>query len=110
MSDTMQMIYDQQVASGAITADPAQVAALPVLEAIRAHFEAVPEKKGLLGGLFSKAPEPPKGAYLWGGVGRGKSYLMDLFYEHTPVAAKRRVHFGAFMQEMHACIHAQRQR
>ena len=104
----MQMIYDQQVASGAITADPAQVAALPLLEEIRAHFEAASEKKGLLGGLFSKAPEPPKGAYLWGGVGRGKSYLMDLFFEHAPVSAKRRVHFHAFMQEIHSGLHKAR--
>jgi len=110
MSEQMQHIYDQMVARGEITADPAQHAVLPVFEAICAHFAAVPEKKGLLGGLFSKAPEPPKGAYIWGGVGRGKSFLMDLFFEHVPTPAKRRVHFHAFMQEIHNGMHAARQR
>lgn len=106
----MQAIYDRMVENGEITADPAQHAVLPVLEEIRAFFEAVPEKKGLLGGLFAKAPEPPKGAYLWGGVGRGKSFLMDLFFTHVPAEAKRRVHFHAFMQEIHSGMHLARQR
>ena len=110
MAEQMQQIYDQMVARGEITADPAQHAVLPVFETIRAYFATVPEKKGLLGGLFAKAPEPPKGAYIWGGVGRGKSFLMDLFFEHVPTPAKRRVHFHAFMQEIHNGMHAARQR
>jgi cell division protein ZapE len=110
MTDTMQDIYDRKVAEGELTADPAQHAVLPVLDAIRAHFATVPEKKGLLGGLFAKPPEPPKGVYLWGGVGRGKSMLMDMFAEHVPTTAKRRVHFHAFMQEVHAGIHKARQK
>jgi len=105
----MRTIYERLVEDGALTADPAQHAVLCVLEDIRAHFAQVPEKKGLLGGLFAKPPEPPKGAYLWGGVGRGKSMLMDLFYEHVRTKRKRRVHFHAFMQEIHAGMHAARQ-
>jgi len=108
MSDAMQTIYDQLVSAGEITADPAQVGVLPLLEDIRAHFAATPEKKGLLGGLFAKAPEPPKGAYIWGGVGRGKSFLMDLFFDHVPTEAKRRVHFHAFMQDIHSGMHEAR--
>ena len=109
MGETMQMAYDRLVREGAISADPAQHAVLPVLEAIRAHFSSAPEKQGLLGGIFAKAPDLPKGAYLWGGVGRGKSFLMDLFFEAVPIEAKRRVHFHAFMQEIQAGIHKARQ-
>lgn len=108
MGACIQDIYDGLVVAGQIAADPAQHAVLPVLEDIRAHFETAPAKKGLLGGLFGKAPEPPKGVYLWGEVGRGKSMLMDLFFEHAPTTAKRRAHFHAFMQEVHSGMHKAR--
>ncbi len=111
MGETLQEIYDRQVAEGALTADPAQHAVLPALEEIRAFVEAAPaRKKGFLGGILSKPALAPKGLYLWGGVGRGKSMLMDLFAEHVDTEAKRRVHFHAFMQEIHAGMHAARQR
>jgi cell division protein ZapE len=100
---TLPELYATRVAKGALTRDPAQEAALPEFERIRAEL-AVPVKKG----LFRKAPEPPKGLYLWGGVGRGKSMLMDLFVE-TLTVPERRVHFHAFMQEIHAAIHKARQ-
>ena len=96
-------IYEARVAAGELTRDPVQEAALPEFERIRAAL-AEPVKKG----LFRKAPEPPKGLYLWGGVGRGKSMLMDLFAGAVE-APVRRVHFHAFMQEVHAGMHAARQ-
>ncbi|MBV2359200.1 AFG1 family ATPase [Thalassococcus sp. CAU 1522] len=96
---SVQDIYAARVAEGRIKEDPAQRAALPELERIRVAL-AEPAKKG----LFRKPPPPPKGLYIWGGVGRGKSMLMDLFVE-TLIVPARRVHFHAFMQEIQAEIH-----
>ena len=102
---TLHEIYAARVADGALTADPAQEAALDPLEAVRDALTAAPPKRG----FFGRKPEPqdPMGCYLWGGVGRGKSMLMDLFHEAAPVPS-RRVHFHAFMQEVHEGMHAAR--
>lgn len=111
MRQTLTEIYEARVADGHLRADPAQHAVLPVLESLRVWLEANPTRKtGLFAGLFAKPVPPPKGLYLWGGVGRGKSMVMDLFVEHLEIAAKRRVHFHAFMQEIHRGMHAARQR
>ncbi|MGB7242566.1 MAG: cell division protein ZapE [Sulfitobacter sp.] len=96
----LSQIYDQMVSQGALSPDSAQEAVLPEFERIKLALEQ-PVKKG----LFRKAPEPPKGLYLWGGVGRGKSMLMDLFVEHLGDIPARRVHFHAFMQEIHSAMH-----
>lgn len=98
-------IYSNLAAAGKLTEDPAQGAVLPEFDRIGTALRQ-PEKKG----LFRKAPPPPKGLYLWGGVGRGKSMLMDLFVKHLDGVPNRRVHFHAFMQEVHAAMHAARQR
>ena len=100
-------LYRARVAEGRLHPDPAQEAVLPELERIAARLAEPPEPAGF-GRLFRKPPEPAKGLYLWGGVGRGKSMLMDLLIEAAPTPAKRRVHFHAFMQEIHAALHAAR--
>ena len=57
---------------------------------------------------FSTKQTPPQGLYMWGGVGRGKSMLMDVFYEHARTKNKSRVHFHAFMQSVHRDINVWR--
>ncbi|MGH1463818.1 MAG: cell division protein ZapE [Cognatishimia sp.] len=100
----MQNIYAAKVAAGELNADPVQEAVMVEFQRIREDLMAEPVKSG----WFRKAKiEPVKGLYLWGGVGRGKSMLMDLFADALDVPV-RRVHFHAFMQEIHAGMHAAR--
>ena len=105
--------YDVLVASGAIERDPAQVKLLRQLEALAESLGSyrLARKPSALGWLFGKKnPAPPKGLYVWGSVGRGKTMLMDLFFEALPVKRKRRVHFHAFMADVHERIHDFRQK
>ena len=109
MPMTLTEIYDARVAAGQLRPDPAQHAVLPKLDALRHWLEANANRRvGLFAGLFAKPVTPPEGLYLWGGVGRGKSMVMDLFIENTAIAQKRRVHFHAFMQEIHKGMHEAR--
>lgn len=89
-------------AVGALSDDPVQTAAAAALDATLERLEDYDPEPGLLG-LFGRDPIP-KGLYLWGGVGRGKSMLMDVFFRLTPVEPKRRVHFHAFMIDVHGRI------
>ncbi|HGG04645.1 MAG TPA: cell division protein ZapE [Aliiroseovarius sp.] len=110
MGETLQQIYAARVAAGDLTPDPAQKIVLPVLDDIRAHLDSRKLKgRGLLGGLFHRAEDVPQGLYLWGGVGRGKSMLMDMFFQSVQIKAKRRVHFHSFMQGVHEGLHKARQ-
>jgi cell division protein ZapE len=109
--------YRALVRSGYIHADPAQRAAVEKLQLLHMRLTDYDPHKGkqvALGWLgfgrkAAKANMALTGLYLFGGVGRGKSMLMDLFFATAPVKPKRRVHFHAFMQEVHAGIHAARQ-
>ena len=111
MGQHLQAIYDTRVAEGLLRPDPGQREVLLVLEELREMLEdhPAPPPKGLLGRFFKPViPEGIRGVYLWGGVGRGKSMLMDLFYAHAGIAGKRRVHFHAFMQEIQTGLHEAR--
>ncbi|MEY4269120.1 MAG: hypothetical protein RLZZ58_336 [Pseudomonadota bacterium] len=94
--------YDALVAVGELRVDADQRAAAERLNALQSALEAVPARGSLLWRLAGKKPDALTGVYLWGGVGRGKSMLMDLFYDHLAIGRKRRVHFHAFMIDVHA--------
>ena len=111
MRQTLTDLYEARVTAGQLRADPAQHALLGPLEELRLWLEENANRRvGLFAGLFARPIQPPKGMYLWGGVGRGKSMLMDLFTEATAIPQKRRVHFHAFMQEIHRGMHEARKR
>ena len=94
--------YDALIASGELRADPDQRMAAQRLARLQDELEAPPPKKSLFARLTGtrEAAPLPRGVYLWGGVGRGKSMLMDLFVETLAIEHKRRVHFHAFMLEL----------
>jgi cell division protein ZapE len=94
--------YEALVAAGELKPDPEQRLAAERLDAIQQQLEAVPKRGSILWRLAARKPEPVRGIYLWGGVGRGKSMLMDLFHDCLTIRRKRRVHFHAFMLEVHA--------
>ena len=101
--------YEQLLASGELRADPQQRAAAQVLARVQQDLEGQPAGKGLLSRLIGASKrQPVRGAYLWGGVGRGKSMLMDLFHDSLAIPQKRRVHFHAFMLEVHARLREER--
>jgi len=99
VSDALAALVDQ----GALTPDALQQDAAAALDSIANGLSEKP--RGLLAGFLGK-PQPIRGAYLVGQVGRGKTMLMDLFFEAVPIAEKRRVHFHEFMDEMHEAIRA----
>lgn len=107
--------YDGLVHSGEITEDPVQRAAVNQLDLLNTRLAEtrLASKKSSLGWLFAKKKNQlwasVQGLYMWGGVGRGKTMLMDLFYEVTVIRRKRRVHFHEFMLDVHERIHEHRQ-
>ncbi len=100
--------YDALVAAGELRADEEQRAAAARLDAVQRALEAGSGRRGLLGRLIGRRAEAVRGVYLWGGVGRGKTMLMDLFHDSLGITAKRRVHFHAFMAEVHARLRGAR--
>ncbi|KQM99502.1 MULTISPECIES: cell division protein ZapE [unclassified Sphingomonas] len=104
---TVLAAYEALVASGELRPDPEQAAAAARLNTLATEL-AAPVATGFFA-RFAKKPAP-RGVYLWGGVGRGKSMLMDLFFAEVAVDRKRRVHFGEFMLEVHARIAAERRK
>lgn len=103
-------IYRDMLARGDIYEDPAQAQAVRMLDDLRSRliaFQPAQPAKGFVSNLLGRwsappPPEPVKGLYFWGGVGRGKTFLMDLFYDSLPFDDRQRVHFHRFMLSVHA--------
>jgi len=100
--------YDRRSDAGLIRPEAAQRAVVAKLDQLANELQQSSPATGLLA-RFKKPAPPPNGLYIYGAVGRGKTMLMDLFYEVVDAAPKRRVHFHAFMQDVHRRLHAARQ-
>lgn len=93
--------YQAAIATDEFNHDPIQEKAMAYLDEVYYQLiENSKEKKGFFG-LFKADPVPPKGLYMWGGVGRGKTWMMDMFFESVPLQRKMRMHFHHFMQRVH---------
>jgi cell division protein ZapE len=97
--------YRAALAEGELRPDPAQDKAARKLSVLA---QLLATKRGF--SLFGRKAVPAKGLYIWGDVGRGKTLLMDFFFAEAPIEKKRRAHFNSFMVDVHARIHAERQR
>ena len=97
--------YQQRLSEGLVQADPAQARTLAYFDALRADLLNRQQQQNAMGGLFNRLlntkKSPVTGLYLWGGVGRGKTWMMDLFFDTLPFEEKIRLHFHHFMRAVH---------
>jgi cell division protein ZapE len=100
MTGAVRAAYEELIRAAELKPDPAQERAVAALDRLGDQ----PRSRGLIGRLLGQRQQGPAGVYLWGGVGRGKSMLMDLAFEQIAVTPKRRVHFHEFMLETHALV------
>ena len=107
MTAPVRSAYEELIAAKELKPDPAQARAVAALDRLAASFG---NGGGFLSRLFGSKPDGPAGVYLWGGVGRGKSMLMDLAFAHIDIRPKRRVHFNEFMLETHERLRVARER
>ena len=114
MSEDLRQIYARRLEACGFRSDSAQLVAVEKLDDLRRRLIAARSNGGsglrrLLGSLVGNgAREPERGLYLWGGVGRGKTWLMDMFFESLPFPEARRRHFHRFMHDVHTELKAMR--
>jgi len=106
----VQSAYDALVSRGELRPDPDQARAVGALDRLGAAVEAQPSRGSLIWRLTGRKPEPPRGIYMWGGVGRGKSMLMDLAHAAIAFSPKRRIHFHEFMLDVHERLRVERKK
>lgn len=93
--------YQKELETRGFKSDPAQLRAIDALERCASEWSLYKEKRSNSLKKIINHPDIPRGVYLYGGVGRGKSFLMDCFYESVPLVRKTRLHFHEFMREVH---------
>jgi cell division protein ZapE len=93
--------YEAELATRGYKSDPAQLRAVDALERCALEWSEYKEKRSNAIKKLLNRPPVPRGVYLYGGVGRGKSFLMDCFYNAVPIKRKTRLHFHEFMREVH---------
>ena len=101
MPHSIRNVYHELIESGEIYHDKAQIDVLGDLEELENKLLETEVSSGLVSRIFRKKPVTSKGLYLWGSVGRGKSMLMDLLFDHIPITPKKRFHYLTFIQEIH---------
>ncbi len=98
---TVKQIYEAELTLRGYASDPAQLRAIEALERCALEWTAFKEKRSNALKKLINRPDIPRGVYMFGGVGRGKSFLMDCFYNAVPLKRKTRLHFHEFMREVH---------
>ncbi len=98
---SVRQTYEAELANRGYAADPAQLRAIEALERCATEWTAFKAKRSNALKKLINRPDVPRGVYMFGGVGRGKSFLMDCFYNAVPLKRKTRLHFHEFMREVH---------
>ena len=98
---SVQQAYEAELAARGFQSDPAQLRAVAALERCASEWAAYKTQRSNALKKLINRPQVPRGVYMYGGVGRGKSFLMDCFFNAVPIRRKTRLHFHEFMREVH---------
>ena len=98
---SVKQAYEAELVARGYASDPAQLRAVDALERCASEWSAFKEQRSNAFKKLIHHPDTPRGVYMYGGVGRGKSFLMDCFYNAVPIRRKTRLHFHEFMREVH---------